>query len=51
VIEVAFARRARQLLEGAGLEVDYRESDALHNIDPADIPRATAWLDEAFAVS
>ena len=44
VIDVEFARQARQLLEGAGLEVDYRESDAAHNIDPADIPRATAWL-------
>ena len=44
VIDVEFARQARALLEGAGLAVDYRESDAAHNIDPADIPRATAWL-------
>jgi phospholipase/carboxylesterase len=51
VIDIAFARRARELLEGAGLDVDYRESDALHNIDPADIPRARAWLDDALAVS
>jgi phospholipase/carboxylesterase len=44
VIDVEFARQARKLLEGAGLDVDYRESDAAHNIDPADIPLATAWL-------
>ena len=51
VIGVEFARRARQLLEAAGLDVDYGESDVPHTIDPADIPRATAWLDEALAVS
>jgi phospholipase/carboxylesterase len=45
VIDVSFARRARELLEGAGFEVDYRESDATHTIDPADIPRAAAWLE------
>jgi len=44
VIEVAFARTARALLEGAGLEVDYRESRAAHNIDPPDVPRAAQWL-------
>jgi phospholipase/carboxylesterase len=44
VIGVEFARRARELLEGAGLDVDYRESDAVHTIDPADIPRAAGWL-------
>lgn len=45
VIEVAFARTARELLQGAGFEVDYRESEAGHNIDPGDIPRAVNWLD------
>jgi len=44
VIDVAFARRARELLEGAGLPVSYLESEAGHNIDPADIPAAAAWL-------
>jgi phospholipase/carboxylesterase len=46
VIEVGFARRARQLLEAGGLTVDYRESEATHTIDPADIPRAVRWLGE-----
>ena len=44
VIGVEFARRARELLEAAGFDVDYRESDATHSIDPADVPRASAWL-------
>jgi phospholipase/carboxylesterase len=44
VIDVSFARRARELLEGAGFDVDYRESQAMHNIDSADISRAVAWL-------
>jgi phospholipase/carboxylesterase len=45
VINVEFARRARELLEPAGLMVDYRESAAAHNIDPGDISRAASWLD------
>jgi phospholipase/carboxylesterase len=49
VIDVAFARTARERLEDAGFEVDYRESEAAHNIDPADIPRAVAWLDTVSA--
>jgi phospholipase/carboxylesterase len=45
VISVEFARRARELLESHGLDVDYGESGAAHNIDPADLRRAIAWLD------
>jgi phospholipase/carboxylesterase len=44
VIGVEFARGARELLEPAGFAVDYRESEATHSIDPADVPRASAWL-------
>ena len=44
VIGVEFARRARELLEGGGLQVDYREFDGGHHIDPRDLPRMTAWL-------
>ncbi len=47
IIEVDFARRARELLEGAGLDVEYYESDAAHQIDPAHIPDAIRWIDEA----
>ena len=41
---IGFAHAARDLLEGAGLPVDYHESDAGHQIDPAHIPAARDWL-------
>ena len=44
VMEVGFARRARELLEAGGLDVEYHESDAAHNIDPAHVEPAVAWL-------
>jgi phospholipase/carboxylesterase len=49
VIDVGYARQARQLLTNGGLAVDYRESEAAHTIDPADIPRAVQWLDSVDA--
>jgi phospholipase/carboxylesterase len=45
VIEVGFGHRARDLLEAAGLEVEYRESDVGHQIDPAQLSAAVDWLD------
>ena len=51
IMDVAFARRARELLEAGGLEVDYHESDAAHHIDPAHIPPAVSWLAAALAPS
>src|SRR3954447_17598901 len=44
VMEVGFARRARELLEAGGLPVEYHESDAAHHIDPAHVPPAVDWL-------
>lgn len=49
VMDVAFARQARDLLAGAGLPVDYHESDAAHHIDPEHIPLAVDWLNRGFA--
>jgi phospholipase/carboxylesterase len=49
VIGLQFARRAREVLEAHGFQVDYRESDAMHNIDPPDIGRAIGWLKETLA--
>ncbi len=46
VIGIEFAHRARELLESGGLEVEYRESELGHQIDPADLRDATAWLGE-----
>jgi phospholipase/carboxylesterase len=47
IIEVGFARRARELLEANGLEVEYHESDLGHQIDPGRLSAAAAWLDRA----
>ncbi len=44
IIGVEFGRRAKELLEGAGLEVDYHESDVAHQIDPANVPSAVEWI-------
>ena len=49
VIDIGFARAARQLLQDGGLDVDYHESDAGHNIDPSHIPPAIGWLDATLA--
>ncbi len=44
VIEVGFARRARDLLEAGGLEVSYQESDVGHQVDPVHLAAAAEWL-------
>lgn len=44
VIGVEFGRRARDLLSAGGLEVAYRESDLGHQIEPAALAAAAAWL-------
>jgi phospholipase/carboxylesterase len=43
IMAVDFARQARELLEGGGLDVEYHESDAAHHIDPAHVPAAVEW--------
>jgi phospholipase/carboxylesterase len=50
IIEVGFARRARELLEDAGLAVEYHESDVGHEIDPVTISPAIAWLETTLGV-
>ena len=44
VMEVAFARRAQELLVAGGLDVEYHESDAAHHIDPAHVPAAIDFV-------
>lgn len=44
IIDVAFARRARELLEEGGLDVDYRESPVGHEIDPRHVAEAAQWI-------
>jgi phospholipase/carboxylesterase len=41
---VDFARKARELLERGGVDVEYHETDAAHHIDPVVVPRAVDWL-------
>jgi phospholipase/carboxylesterase len=49
VIEIAFAHRARRLLEESGMDVEYHESDHGHWIDPAQATEAARWLAETVA--
>jgi phospholipase/carboxylesterase len=44
IMDVAFARRAREILEAGGVDVEYHESDVAHTIDPAHARAAEAWL-------
>jgi phospholipase/carboxylesterase len=44
IMDVGFARSARDLLSGAGLDVVYHESDVAHTIDPAHVPAAIDWV-------
>ena len=49
IIEVAFGQRACRLLEEGGLDVEYREGDHGHWIEPADLRAATRWLGETLS--
>ncbi len=44
VMDVGFARTARNLLVGAGIDVEYHESDVAHEIDGTKLQAASAWL-------
>jgi phospholipase/carboxylesterase len=44
IMDVEFARMARELLLAGGIDVSYHESDAAHHIDPAHVPLAVEWL-------
>jgi phospholipase/carboxylesterase len=50
IIQVEFGRRAREVLASAGLDVEYHESAAAHQIDPAHIPAAIGWLQTTLAL-
>ena len=45
VISVEFSRRARELLEGAGGEVLYREYPLPHAVDPSFLAELAPWLE------
>lgn len=49
IMDVAFARQANALLSAGGLDVEYHESDAGHQIDPSHVPAAINWLQATLA--
>jgi phospholipase/carboxylesterase len=51
IMEVGFARRAREVLESGGLDVSYHEADAGHQIDPAHLPPAREVIQAGLAES
>ncbi len=51
VIAVEFARRAVAELEGGAMNVEYHESDVAHQIDPAHIGAARAWVESVLATT
>lgn len=46
VIGVEWGRQARELLEGAGAEVLYRETPMYHQLDPQFVREVSVWLKE-----
>jgi phospholipase/carboxylesterase len=51
IISVEFGRRARDLLEGAGASVLYREYPFPHAIDPTFLVELQGWLARSAAVA
>lgn len=51
VIEVEWARDARERLEAAGADVTYRESPVGHQIDPRFLAELPAWVERAVPVA
>jgi phospholipase/carboxylesterase len=45
VIGVEWGREAREMLEGAGAEVLYRETPMYHQLDPALVGEVSRWLE------
>jgi phospholipase/carboxylesterase len=49
IMEIELARKARELLEAAGLEVSYHESELGHQVDPGHLRDAAVWLGRTLA--
>jgi phospholipase/carboxylesterase len=50
IMQIDFARQARDLIEAGGLPLEYHESEAGHHIDPAHVPAAVDWLGETLGL-
>jgi phospholipase/carboxylesterase len=46
IMEIGFARRAKEALEAGGLDVTYHETDAAHHVEPRLIPELQRWVAE-----
>jgi len=44
IMSIEFARTAQRMLEEAGMNVEYHESDVGHTVDPSTIRPAADWL-------
>ena len=44
VLDVAYARQARDQLQAAGLSVEYHESPSAHHIDPRTLQSVADWI-------
>jgi phospholipase/carboxylesterase len=51
IMDIGFAHRAREILEGGGIAVEYHESEVGHQIDPEHLSAASDWLGDALAPS
>jgi phospholipase/carboxylesterase len=51
LIDVAFGRRAKELLANAGADVLYHEAPLPHTVDPAFLDRLAPWLEAALGSS
>lgn len=51
VIDVGFARSAHELLAGAGIAVEYHESEVAHQIDPVHLGLARTWLERTLTLA
>jgi phospholipase/carboxylesterase len=50
VIKVGFGHRARDVLAEGGLDVEYRESELGHQIDPEHLRDAATWLEDTLSL-
>jgi phospholipase/carboxylesterase len=51
VISVEWGRKAKELLQGAGAEVLYRESPMPHSVDPSFIEELQPWVSDVVGAS
>jgi phospholipase/carboxylesterase len=51
IIDISFARKAREILTEGGLDVEYHEHDGGHQIDHSHLGAAVSWLHDTLGIS